>query len=116
MNFNMIKDFVITNYQNHEEKYLFLTKVFALYFLPHLFFCVLIVHLLSSVCVTDYECTFTISYKNNKFTFISTQPNSEDKSTITEADPELENDNFSVIYEESSGGYVSETDDKMKTE
>jgi hypothetical protein len=46
----------------------------------------------------------------------STPPNSEDKSTITEADPELENDNFSVIYEESSGGYGSETDDKMKTE
>ena len=116
MNFNMIKDFVVTNYQNNEEKYLFLTKVFGLYFLPHLFLCVFIVHLLNSVCITEYECTFTISYKNNKFAINQTQPKVEDKSTETNPEPESENDNFSVIYEESSGGYGSETDDKVKTE
>ena len=97
MNYNNIKDSIITNVQDNIYLYSLMSQVIILYFDPVLFLCMIGIYSLNKAIYTDYDISFRLSSKETSFPI------------ITNNNISIDNDTLSVIYD-------SDQDEKAKIE
>ena len=97
MNYNNIKQSIITNVQDNIYLYSLMSQVIILYFDPVLFLCMIGIYSLNNVINTDYDVSFRLSSKEKEIPI------------ITNNNISIDNDTLSIIYD-------SDQDEKAKIE
>ena len=97
MNYNNIKQSIITNVQDNSYLYSLMSQVIILYFDPVLFLCMVGIYSLNKAIYTDYDISFRLSSKEKEIPI------------ITNNNISIDNDTLSIIYD-------SDQDEKAKIE
>ena len=97
MNYNNIKQSIITNVQDNIYLYSLMSQVIILYFDPVLFLCMVGIYSLNKAIYTDYDISFRLSSKEKEIPI------------ITNNNISIDNDTLSIIYD-------SDQDEKAKIE